>query len=135
MTLINKIIQFLFGSKQNSMLDLDKIPTPLPRGKQEFEIWAKGLIDDYGFPDNASVRFMFAAMIMHLKSTEDQVPREYFAKSGWAAAAKEVAMDVMKDLKNEQEAKAKAEAELKTISLVSNTAEATVDSSSSGQEQ
>lgn len=115
-------------------VQLDRIPTRLPRGIPEFEIWSKSLIDTYGFPDNDSVRFMFAAMIMHTGQTDAYKPKRFFALSGLAAASKEVAHAKMVELKEAQETRARAEAAAKAspaISLVPT--EAAVDSSVSGQ--
>lgn len=89
---------------------LDRVPTRLPNGMTEFETWSKSIIDTYGFPDNDSVRFMLAAMIMHLGQTDAYKPKRYFALSGLAAASKEIAHARMVQLKDAQDAKAKAEA-------------------------
>lgn len=87
----------------------DFFPSPLPRGMQEFETWSQAIVDTYGFPDNDSVRFMLAAMIMHLGQTDANKPRRFFALSGLAAASKEIAHAKMVILKEAQEQKAKAE--------------------------
>lgn len=114
---------------------LDFVPTRLPNGVTEFETWCQSLIDTYGFPDNDSVRFMFAAMIMHLGQTDAYKPKRFFALSGYAAASKEIAKDRMITIKEAHEARAKAEATAnagpKTLSAVPT--EATENSSVGGQ--
>lgn len=116
MKLIKKIKNFF-------QRQLDRIPTRLPNGATEFETWSKSLIDTYGFPDNDSVRFMLAAMIMHTGQTAAYVPRRFFALSGLAAASKEVAHACMVVLKDRQQAKAQAEeSPASSLSLVQPTA-------------
>lgn len=88
---------------------LDRRSTRLPDGMQEFEVWAQSLVDTYGFPDNPSVRFMFAAMVLNLGQTEAYKPKRFFALSGLAAASKEIAHAKMVALKEAQEAKVAAE--------------------------
>lgn len=121
---MNKLIKFVkvFFQKQ-----LDRFPTRLPDGVTAYEKWCQGIISTYGFPDNDSVRFMLAAMIMNLGGTDAYKPKRYFGLSGLAAASKEVARDRMVQIKEAHEAKAKSEApQLKAVA-------ATTDSSSSGQ--
>lgn len=88
---------------------VDFIPSRLPDGMQVFETWAKSIIDTYGFPDNDSVRFMLAAMVMHTGQLDAYKPKRFFALSGLAAASKEIAHGVMVELKEAQDAKAAAE--------------------------
>jgi len=95
------------------------IPTPLPRGMTEYEKWAKDLIDVYQFPDNASVRFMLAAIVLNTGQTTAYKPKRYFGLCGLAAASKEIAHGVMTQLKEEQQAKAAAEAAAQKASLQS----------------
>lgn len=114
---------------------LDRIPTRLPNGMVEFETWSKSLIDTYGFPDNDSVRFMFAAMIMHTGQTDAYKPKRFFALSGLAAASKEIAHAIMVELKEAQERRAKAEATGSGLVSILQPTEATVDSSGNGQGQ
>lgn len=97
---------------------LHRFPTPLPRGMTEFEVWCKDIIDVYQFPDNASVRFMLAAILLHLGQTEDSKAKRYFGKCGLAAASKEIAHAQMTQLKEAQQAKAAEE--LKAASSLNN---------------
>jgi hypothetical protein len=88
----------------------DSKPTRLPDGMTELENWTQSLIDTYGFPDNDSVRFMIAAMIMQTGPEDAYVPKRKFALMGLAAASKEVAHARLVELKERQQAKATAEA-------------------------
>lgn len=88
----------------------DSKPTRLPDGMTELECWTQSLIDTYGFPDNDSVRFMLAAMIMQTGPEDAFVPKRKFALMGLAAASKEVAHARLVQLKDAQKAKADAEA-------------------------
>lgn len=91
----------------------DRFATRLPDGMNAYENWAQSLIDTYGFPNNDSVRFMFAAMILNTKQTDAYLPKRFFALSGLAAASKEIAHGKMVELKEAQEAKVRAEAAAK----------------------
>ncbi len=131
---MNKLIKKVKAAIQKYK---DRRPTRLPDGMAAFETWCQSLIDTYGFPDNDSVRFMFAAMIMNLKQTEAYVPKRYFALSGLAAASKEIAHGVMVELKLAQQARADAEAKAASqpkltgpVSLVQSPTEATVPTGS-----
>lgn len=105
---------------------LDRIPTRLPDGALAFENWCQSLINTYGFPDNDSVRFMFAAMIMHTGQTAAYLPKRFFALSGLAAASKEVAHDRMVVMKEKQEAKRDADKAHSSVALVPSAAESAI---------
>lgn len=88
-----------------------KRPGVLPQGVTAFNTWADSIILHYGLPDNDSVRFMLATMILHAKEDACYLSKEYFAKRALKSAANQVAAGVMQDLKAKQEAKIKEEAE------------------------
>lgn len=91
-------------------------PTPLPRGMAEFNDWAQSIIEVYGLPDNDSVRWGLATMIMHLdvsKQKDDRVPKAYFAKLCWIGASKQVAGAVFVEIKEKAEAASKVASEPK----------------------
>lgn len=77
-------------------------PSPVPQGITEFEAWASSIIAMYGFPDNDSVRFALATMIMHSGPTAAYKSKHYFAVMIKAGAAKQVAAQVFQDIKNKQ---------------------------------
>jgi hypothetical protein len=91
-------------------LIVDRFPSRLPDGMTALEKWTQSLIDTYDFPDNASVRFMLAAMIMQTGPEDAYVPKRKFALMGLAAASKEVAHARLVELKEAQQAKAADEA-------------------------
>ena len=110
---MKKLINTLTTSFQKL---LDFFPTRIPQGMTDFESWCKSIIKTYGFPDNDSVRFMFAAMILHLGQTDAYKPKRFFALSGLAAASKEIAHAKMVELKAAQDSKALAESKAIEVS-------------------
>lgn len=81
----------------------------LPRGLAEFETWAKEIIELAGAPDNDSVRFALATMVLHLGTEDDTYPKEGFAKRLRKAMANQVVSQVINELKAKQEADRLAE--------------------------
>ncbi|CAM6005203.1 unnamed protein product [Sphagnum balticum] len=78
-------------------------------GMAAFETWAKSIIDTYGFPDNDSIRFALATMIMHSGPTDAYRPKRYFALCVKAGMAKQIASAQFTAIKERQQAAAKAE--------------------------
>ena len=93
----------------NKLLGL--FPTALPIGLTEFNTWASSIIDTYDFPDNDSVRFSLAVMIMHLPSDKSSVRKSLIASQLHKGASNQVAAAVVQDLKAKQEAAQKAAAQ------------------------
>ena len=87
-------------------------PSSLPQGITEFNNWAQSIIDDYGFPDNDSVRFALATMVMHQGPTAAYRSKFYFALMVKAGAAKQVASQVFTNIKTLQLEAAKNQAEV-----------------------
>ena len=85
------------------------IPTKLPVGMTEFDAWASDIADLYNAPNNDSVKFSLAVMIMHLGPTEARKAKEYFGRTLHKGAATQVAHAIMQELKEKQK-KAEAEA-------------------------
>lgn len=85
------------------------VPSPLPQGVQEFHIWADSIIKAYELPNNDSVLFMLATMILHAKEDMAHAPKEYFGLRARKSAANQVAAGIMQDLKQKQAELIKAE--------------------------
>lgn len=102
-------------------------PSALPVGVTEFEAWASDIVTTYNFPDNDSLRFTLASMILALGPTRAYRSKFYFYLSVRSSMAKQIASHMMYDLKEKQKAAAAAAAQV--------TAEATapVESATSGQ--
>jgi len=86
------------------------LPSAVPLGVAEFETWASDIISTYDFPNNDSVRFALATMILHSGPTAALVSKRYFALMVKAGAAKQVASQVFQDIKIKQQAEATAQA-------------------------
>src|SRR5579859_2656278 len=102
-TLINKIMQVY---RQIRGL----FPSSLPQGMTEFEAFYKRISSTYALPtvDESSIKFVLAATITNLKSTEDKRADYFFVKILRATAAKQVAGQVFTDIKNAQKAATEA---------------------------
>lgn len=87
----------------------DRRSTRIPDGMTAHNEWVQSLIDTYGFPNNDSVRFTFASMILQLGQLDAYKPKRDFALAGLAAASKEVALARMQELKAANDAKLAAE--------------------------
>lgn len=96
-TYLTKINQFLIKVR-------NAFPAPLPRGMEEFETWSNALIVTYDLPDNDSIKFALATMILHLGPTECDKPKRYFARAVLKGMAAQVASAVMYNLKEKQKA-------------------------------
>lgn len=92
------------------------IPTHLPVGMVEFEVWSKKVIKTYDLPDNDSSKFALATMILHAASTEAKKAARYFGLSARKSMANQVAAQVMQDLKIKQ-AEAQAAAKLAATTI------------------
>jgi hypothetical protein len=76
----------------------------------EFETWAASIITTYDFPNNDSVRFALATMIIHSGPQDDAKPKYQFARAVRASMSKQIAGGVFQDIKTRQIEAQKAEA-------------------------
>lgn len=100
-------------------------PSQIPQGLTEFESWATSIIEMADVPNNDSIRWSLATMVLHLNPTECYKPKEYFIRSLKKSAACEIAAYLMRELKAKQmaqveEAKKAAEAAAQQTVVVSN---------------
>ena len=102
----------LIVSKINKYVNLvsSLFPTALPRGVTEFNSWSQSIIDTFGLPDNDSVKFMLATMILHLDSTSAYKPKLYFGLSSLKSMSNQIAASVVQDMKTKQQERMAAEA-------------------------
>lgn len=98
------------------------LPTSLPKGVIEFETWANSIIELADMPNNDSMKFTLATMILHLDSTSAYKPKEFFIRSLKKAGSNQIAAQIMHDLKTKQQEEMKAQA---AQPVVSQPAEAT----------
>lgn len=80
----------------------------LPQGISAFEPWAADIIKKAGLPDNDSVKFSVAVMVLHLPSECASKPKSYFIRCLQKAAANQVVSQIIQDLKAKQDAAQKA---------------------------
>ncbi len=83
-------------------------PQTLPQGVSAFTAWSDDVIELAGLPNNDSIRFTLATMILHLPSTESAKPKHYFVKALHKSAANQVAAYLIQDLKTKQQEAMKA---------------------------
>jgi hypothetical protein len=100
-TLLAKLVKLLNRIKSY-------LPTPLPKGVSEFTVWSNSIIEQAGAPNNDSVKFALATMVLHLSTEQDAYPKEKLAKRLRKAMANQVVSQVINDLKDKQAAEQKA---------------------------
>lgn len=93
---------------------LSYLPSKLPVGMTAFHEYSDEVIELSGkFADEDSMRWAIANMVMHLPSTKDKVPKNYFVRCLRKTAANQIAGQVFIDIKTKQdEARKAAEAAL-----------------------
>lgn len=90
---------------------LSYIPTKLPTGMTEFDSWSDSIIKTYDFPENDSIKFTLATMILHADQSMAYAPKRYFALRVIKGMANQVASQAFQDIKTRQlEAQKQAEA-------------------------
>ena len=81
------------------------LPTPLPVGVTEFNIWADSIIALSGkYADEDSLKFALCSMIMHADSKYGSLPKSYFVTRLRKVAANQVAGQVFTYIKTKQQA-------------------------------
>lgn len=87
----------------------DYFPSNLPQGMTAMKEFSDSLINTYKFPiDETSVRFTVAAMIVNLGPLTSRKAKRYFVLGIRAAVAKQLAGQVMYNIKDAQKEAAKA---------------------------
>lgn len=93
---------------------LARFPTPLPRGRAEFEKFCENIFTIYDLPDNLSYRHTLATMLMHVSPTQPNKPLKFFGDSLKRAQTQEVAFAMLEEYRSQ----AKREAEEKEKSAL-----------------
>lgn len=94
------------------------LPSRLPVGMIEFKDWADSIVSTYNLPDNDSIRFALATMILHLESnskievnllvlkliipTSSWKSKRHFAEMTLKSMSNQISSAVMHDLKDKQ---------------------------------
>lgn len=95
-------------------------PSALPNGMSEFDTWANDIIDLYNFPNNDSIRFALASMIMHSGPTDAYKSKFYFSLMIKSSMAKQIAGAQFQEIKNRQKAEQEALAAKAALDAASN---------------
>lgn len=98
-------------NSKSARLKAAELPSRLPVGMQEFNEWATDIIDLYGTPDNDSIRFALAAMIINLPSDKFLVSKQEVGHMLLKGMSNQVASFVMYEFKEKQKAEQKAHAD------------------------
>lgn len=80
------------------------LPSRLPIGMEEFDGWAKSVLDLTNLPDNDSTRFALASTIAHQAHERFRIPKILFANMLQKSAANQIGGAVMHELKEKQKA-------------------------------
>jgi len=97
-----KLLAVLSKIRKSALKLKNLLPTALPRGMTEFESWASSIIDTYDFPNNDSVRFALATMILHSGPTDAYKSKHFFSLCVKASMAKQIAGGAFQDIKTRQ---------------------------------
>jgi hypothetical protein len=94
-----------------------RVPTWLPIGVKAFDEWCSSIFRAYPqFPDNDTMRFALATMILHRGETSARIPRHFFAICLHKSASNQVVAQFMQDVKAKYEELAKQEKAAATAS-------------------
>lgn len=88
-----------------------RFPSPVPVGMAEFDTWASDIIDTYSLPDNNSIKFALATMIMHSGPTDAFKSKHYFMLMVKASMSKQIASAQFQEIKLRQQKLAEQEAQ------------------------
>lgn len=119
-TLIKRLLMKI---RKNFLRLKSFFPSPLPQGLSEFNKYVNTLIEAYSPPmSDRDVKFVVATLMMRLEPTDAYKPMRYFALALHKAAASQVSVHVMEQIKQEQNTeqlaaleKQKAEATAKLV--------------------
>lgn len=83
---------------------INLFPSKLPVGVTEFHAWAESFLEIYDLPtkDVDSVKYTLATILMHLGPQVAYKPKFYFFITMKAAAAKQIAGAVFREIKERQ---------------------------------
>jgi hypothetical protein len=84
---------------------LSFLPTKLPIGREDFNVWSASVIRLAGVPDNHTTRFALGVILMHFEVAKYTPTKRFFAKQLRKGAANEVAHAVISEIKEEQKKK------------------------------
>lgn len=86
-------------------------PSRLPVGVTEFNAWADDIMAMAKSPNNDSVRFALAAMIVNSGDTEAYISKMFFVLQLRKSMSKQIASFIMYDAKQKQQDEARKAAE------------------------
>lgn len=80
------------------------LPTRLPVGMEQLDIFCEKALSIYNIPDLPSYRHAIAAMIMHMGPTIDRVTLYHIARSIRKAQSNQVCYELIQRLKEDEKA-------------------------------
>jgi len=102
MKLINKLKSYL--------------PTPLPKGLTEFNIWADNIIELSGkYADIDSMKWTLCNIVLSLPTTCNSKPKNHFVKVLHKAAANQVVSYAINEIKDNQKRMAEEQAKKQEV--------------------
>jgi hypothetical protein len=88
---------------------LHRIPTPLPIGKSAFENWAADILDVNDVPNKDDYKHALAAMIIQAPVGQYLRAKRSFVKALRKSQANQVAVEVMKEIRQREKEQEAAE--------------------------
>lgn len=80
------------------------LPSKIPTGLTEFKKWSQSIVDVYEFPNNPSLHFTIATILLHhVNPSQDTVAKARIASKVRRGMANQLAVEVMRELKAEQD--------------------------------
>lgn len=86
------------------------IPMTVPRGLTAMNAFIDKILSLYNLPNDLSYRHAVASMIMHMDKEAYKIRLNHIASALYAAMSKQVAYQVLQDIKQAQDIKAQEEA-------------------------
>lgn len=75
-------------------------PSKLPIGVTEFNAWADDIVELSGLPDNDSMRYTLAVVVLELPKTNAYRPKEFFIRALIKGACNQIVSQIMHDIRD-----------------------------------
>lgn len=78
---------------------LNRIPSDLPRSKEDFKAWSSELVEFYNIPDTNFYRSHLISMVYHLEPTQYRKAKSYFGATLKKLMVNQAAYDTAEEIK------------------------------------